>query len=356
MYALIMAGGLGTRFWPKSRKKHPKQLLRIDNEKTLIQNTINRLQPLMPPEHIFIVSTKEQIDEIHRQLPEIPKTNLIIEPKGKNTAPCIGLSALFMQQLDPEEVMLVLPADHLITNNKEFINILRAGNKVAAEKENLVTIGIEPTFPATGYGYIQFNGEVESLDGVEVFKVKTFAEKPNLATAKRFVNSGDFLWNSGIFLWKIKTILSEIEEHLPHLYDGLMEIKKRLNSPKLNETINRVYCQIKSISIDYGVMEYAKNVTVLKGEFGWNDLGSWDEVYNICEKDKHKNVLIGRHLLKNSEGCFIDSPDKCVAVVGLNDLIVVNTDDALLICPREKAQEVKDIVEMAKRKKMDEYL
>ncbi len=356
MYALIMAGGLGTRFWPKSRKKHPKQLLRIDNERTLIQNTITRLQPLMPPEHIFIVSTKEQIDEIHRQLPEIPENNLIIEPKGKNTAPCIGLSALFMQQLDPEEVMVVLPADHLITNNYEFIKILRAGNKVAAEKGNLVTIGIKPTFPATGYGYIQFNGEIESVDGVEVLKVKTFAEKPNLDTAKRFVSSGDFLWNSGIFLWKIKTILSEIEEHLPHLYDGLMEIKKSLNSPKLSETINRVYCQIKSISIDYGVMEYAKNVTVLKGEFGWNDLGSWDEVYNICAKDKNKNVLIGRHLLKNSEGCFIDSPDKCVALVGLNNLIVVNTDDALLICPREKAQEVKDIVEMAKRKKMDEYL
>jgi len=352
MYALIMAGGLGTRFWPKSRKKHPKQLLQIASERSLIQNTVARLQPLMPNENVFIVSTKEQREEIQKQLPEIPEQNLIIEPKGKNTAPCIGLSALFIERLDPEGVMVVLPADHLITDNEMFYQILKVGSKVAAERDSLVTIGIKPTFPATGYGYIQFNQEIETIDGVDVLNVKTFAEKPNPGTAKRFVASGDFLWNSGIFLWKARTILREIEEHLPHLYDGLMEIKQAIGTPEEGETINRVYCQIRSISIDYGVMEYAKDVVALRGLFGWNDLGSWDEVYNIQQKDREGNVLIGKHILKDSKGCYVDAPNKSVAIVGIDDLIVVDTDDAILICPRDKAQDVKDIPDLAKRKKL----
>ena len=356
MFAVIMAGGLGTRFWPKSREKHPKQLLNIYGKKTLIQNTVDRLRPLVPDERLFVVSTQSQLKEIKNQLPFIPTKNYIIEPRGKNTAPCIGLSALFLERLDPESVMVVLPADHLIANNRLFHKTIKVATKIAAERENLVTIGIKPSYPATGYGYVQFNEKLENVNGVQLLKVKTFAEKPNLETARRFIKSGDFLWNSGIFIWKTQTILREIEENIPHLYDGLLEIKKALGTPAQDKTIERVYCQIKSISIDYGVMEHAKDVAVLKGEFEWNDLGTWDEVYKLHKKSKDENVLLGPHIVKDSKGCFIDAPNKCVAVVGLDNIMVVETDDAILICPRDRAQDVRDVVEIAKRKKMTEYL
>ena len=356
MFGLIMAGGSGTRFWPKSRAKHPKQFLRFFGEKTMIQTTFDRLNNLVPISHLFVVSTEDQKEEIKAQLPMLRSENLIIEPRRKNTAPCIGLSALFMERIDPEGVMVVLPADHLIENSERFIKTLKAGAKVALEREYLVTIGIEPSYPSTGYGYVQFNQEPINIDDVSVLKVKTFAEKPNLATAKRFLNSGEFLWNSGIFIWKIKTILGEIEEHLPHLYDGLLEIREFLGTEQEAEALQRVYCQIKSISIDYGVMEHTKGVVVLKGKFGWNDLGSWDEVYKLMPKDDHGNAVVGQHIIKDGKGCFIDAPRKLVAVLGLDNIIVVDTDDAILVSASDRAQEVKDIIDIAKRKKLDQYL
>lgn len=356
MFGLIMAGGSGTRFWPKSREKRPKQLLKIYNDNTMIQNTVDRLKPLVPTDGLFVVSTAAQIEEIKNQLPFLKEENLIVEPRGKNTGPCIGLAALYMHRVDPEAVMIVLPADHLIVDNDHFLKTLKAGAQVAQERECLVTIGIEPTYPSTGYGYIQFNEEITVLDDIQVLKVKTFAEKPNLATAERFLSSGDFLWNSGIFVWKVKTILKEIEEHLPHVYDGLMEIREFIGTEKEAETVNRVYCQIKSISIDYGVMEHARDVIVLRGTFGWNDLGSWYEVYKLAEKDKHENAAAGPNIFKDSSGCYVDAPDKLVAVLGLDDIIVVDTEDALLVCHRDRAQDVREIVEIAKRKKLNQYL
>jgi mannose-1-phosphate guanylyltransferase len=252
--------------------------------------------------------------------------------------------------------MIVLPADHLIEGDKAFLNALRVGAKIAVEHDCLVTLGIEPSYAATGYGYIQCHEELQTIDGITSFKVKTFAEKPNIATAERFVKSGDFLWNSGIFIWKCSRILQELEEQIPRLYDGLHEIKQAFGTSEQDEVIQRVYCQIKSISIDYGVMEKAKDVVVLKAKFGWNDLGSWDEVYNISPKDKNKNVLIGTHIIKDSRGCYVDAPNKCVALMGVDNLVVVDTEDAILICPREQAQDVKDLVDIAKRKELYQYL
>lgn len=353
MFALIMAGGKGKRFWPKSREKHPKQLLKMFGDKTMIQSTVDRLKPLIGEKQIFVVSTESQISLLKKKLSGVSSKNFIIEPKGKNTAPCIGLAALFMERIDPEGVMAVFPADHVINNEDAFLKTLQVGAKVAAGRDSLVTLGIKPTYPATGYGYIQFTEDLGNIDGIEVLKVKTFAEKPNLPTAERFLSSGDFLWNSGVFIWKIKTILKAIEEFLPHLYDGLLEIRETIGTRKEKETINRVYCQIKSISIDYGVMEHAQDVIVLKGQFGWNDMGSWDEFYKYCNKDEHENVLVGEHILKDSRGSYIDSPKKCIALIGIDNLVVVDTEDALLICPRERAQEVQEIVEIAHRKKMD---
>jgi len=356
MYAVIMAGGVGTRFWPRSRVKRPKQLLNIVDDQTMIQATIARLDNLIPYEQTYIVTTKPQKEEIFNQLPFLKSKNLIIEPKGKNTAPCIGLAAIILKQQNPEAVMAVLPADHRIQNETHFRKVLAAAEILAARNDCLVTLGINPTYPSTGYGYIQINEKKDEVSGLEAYKVKTFAEKPDQKTAERFLKSGDFFWNSGMFIWKIETILSEIEKSLPDLYDGLMEIEKSLGTKNEKEVIQKVYCQIKSISIDYGVMEQSTNVFVLKGEFEWNDVGSWEEVYKISSKDSKKNVLFGNHLLKESTGCLIDVPKRFVGAIGIENLIVVETDDALLICPRNKAQEVKELVDTMNQKKMDEYL
>jgi mannose-1-phosphate guanylyltransferase len=356
MLALIMAGGSGTRFWPKSRVKHPKQLLNIYGAETMIQQTIRRLQPLIPPEKIFIVTTRSQISETIAQLPEIPRANFIVEPYGKNTAPCIGLGSLFLRKENPDAVTVVLPADHLIENERRFLEQIVQAADVATHSDALVTIGIKPTFPAKGYGYIQHTGEKIKTEKGWAFRVKTFAEKPNYETACRFLESGEFLWNSGIFVWKISAIMQELEEHLPELADGLVTIDRALGSSEQDERIELVYRQTKSVSIDYGVMEYAEKVAVVPGDFGWNDLGSWEEVYKIQEKDANGNAADSQHILIDSHNCFVDAKEKVVAAVGVKDLIVIETADALLICPRNRAQEVKDIVETLKRKKMHTYL
>jgi mannose-1-phosphate guanylyltransferase len=356
MYAVIMAGGVGTRFWPRSRNRRPKQLLKILDDKTMIQATVSRLDGLITPDKICVVTTEPQIEEIKEQLPFLKPGNLIVEPKGKNTAPCIGLSAVILKHRDPDAIMAVLPADHRILDEKLFRKVLAAAEVTASKQDCLVTIGIHPTYPATGYGYIQVNGKVDEINDIDILKVKTFAEKPDLTTAKRFLDSGDFLWNSGMFIWKANSILKEIEESLPELYDGLMEIEKYLGTKSQDEVIKKVYCTIKSISIDYGVMEQSENVFVLKGEFDWNDVGSWEEIYKISPQDRDKNVIIGDHFIKDTSGCLIDSPNRFVATLGLENLIVIDTDDALLICRRDMSQHVKDLVEAMKRKNMERYL
>ncbi len=356
MFAVIMAGGIGTRFWPRSRIRRPKQLLKILDDKTMIQATVARLHGLIEQDQIYVVTTEPQLEEIKEQLPFLRSENLIIEPKGKNTAPCIGLSAVILRHRDPQAVMAVLPADHRINNEPLFRKVLAVAEQVATRDHRLVTIGIHPTYPATGYGYIQINSQVDEIDGIPVFKVKTFAEKPDAHTAKRFLASGDFLWNSGMFIWTANAILKEIEEAIPELYDGLMEIEKYLGTKHQDEVIKKVYCTIKSISIDYGVMEQSTNVFVLKGEFDWNDVGSWEEIYKISPHDENDNVVIGNHLLRDTRSCLIDSPRRMIATLGVENLIIIDTDDALLVCRRDMAQQVKDLVDALKRKNLEQYL
>ncbi|UCE08787.1 MAG: mannose-1-phosphate guanylyltransferase [bacterium] len=356
MYAVIMAGGVGTRFWPRSRLKQPKQLLKILDDKTMIQATVHRLDKIISKDQIYIVATESQMEEIKKQLPFLKQENLIVEPKGKSTAPCIGLTAIILKQRDPEAVMAVLPADHRIRNEELFRKVLSAAEIVASKRNCLVTIGIHPTYPSTGYGYIQVNGKVDEVNDIDVFKVKTFAEKPDLTTAQRFLTSGDFLWNSGMFVWKVNVILEEIEESLPELYDGLLEIERYLGTASQDEVIKKVYCQIKSISIDYGVMEQSENVYVLKGEFDWNDVGSWEEIYKMSPHNEENNVIIGNHFTKDTKGCLIDSSDRFIATLGVDNLIIIDTDDALLVCRRDMAQNVKDLVDAMKRKNLNQYL
>jgi mannose-1-phosphate guanylyltransferase len=359
IYAVVMAGGIGSRFWPRSREKHPKQLLEISPGGTMIQNTIRRLNGFIPEANIFIVTNKAQRSLALKQLPQLAPENVLIEPIGRNTAACIGLSALFVHRLSPDGVMLVLPADHLIQQTDEFLEVVRTGIQVAHESSSLVTIGIKPTRPETGYGYIQFVDEPSPANPYfsrGVFRVKTFAEKPVAQVAEQFLKSGDFLWNSGMFIWRADSILKEIQRLLPETYEHLKTIEPTIGTTLYDQILEHAYRMMRSISVDYGVMEKAKDVYVLKGEFGWNDVGSWDEVYRISQKDEHGNVLVGNCLSQNAKNSYIYSEDKLIATVGVDDLIVIDTPDALLICKRGESQDVKEIVDYLRRKQMNEYL
>jgi len=358
VFGVIMAGGVGSRFWPKSRERTPKQLLEIFGSGSMIQNTITRIQPLVPHANTFIVTNALQYDAVVNQLPSVPKENILTEPVGRNTAPCIGLAASWIERIDPDAIMVVLPADHLIKDEKEFLRILNIAVQVADQSEGLLTIGIQPSRPETGYGYIQFSDEETNNPYREqgVYRVKTFAEKPNQETAERFLESGDFLWNSGMFVWKVKTILKEIELHLPDLHAELRSLQPTIGTPRYESALEHSYGVLRGISVDYGVMEKAGNVFVVKGDFGWNDVGSWDEVVRLTDADESGNTARGKVILRDSKNNYIDAGTKIVATIGVDNVIVVVTDDAVLVCGKSKSQDVKEIVDYIRRKQMNEYL
>ena len=358
-FAVIMAGGVGTRFWPRSRERSPKQFLEILGNGTMIENTLDRLAPLVEQQNAFVVTNRLQAEMVSQLVPWMTTENVLAEPLGRNTAACIGLSALWIDRMDPNGLMVVSPADHIVRDKEEFLRILRLALKVADEKEALVTIGIKPTHPETGYGYIQTaEEEIDRNDyrSQGVCRVKTFAEKPNLETAERFLQSGDFLWNSGIFIWKASVILREIEMHLPDLYVQLLKIRESIGKPDYEQSLEHAYRIIRSISIDYGVMEKAGNVFVVKGDFGWSDVGSWDEVVRLMPKDHEGNSIRGKSILLHSKNNYVDAGDKIVAAIGVEDLIIINTSDAVLVCKKGLSQEVKEVVDFIRRKQMNDYL
>lgn len=353
LFAVIMAGGVGSRFWPRSKKKMPKQLLKIFDNNTMIQATVERLSGLVEKQNIFIITNELQSPEIKNQLPEIPPENIIEEPFGRNTAACIGLASVIVKAKEKDAVTVVLPADHIIRNKEAFTNVIQNAAGFANNSKGLVTIGITPTRPETGYGYIQINDNPESDN---IYKVYTFAEKPNYATAVRFVESGDFMWNSGMFIWRADVILDEIKNLMPDLYEGLTKIESVLNKPNFKEELKTVYAQLKKISIDYGIMEKSSRVYLTKGTFDWSDVGSWEEVYQLSEKNEKGNALVGKVYTNMVSDSYVYSPDKVTAVIGLDNIIVINHEDTVLICRRDKAQDVKEIVDYLKINKMDEYL
>jgi mannose-1-phosphate guanylyltransferase len=359
VYGVVMAGGVGSRFWPKSRERSPKQFLEIVGSGTMIQNTVARIQSIVPAMNTFVVSNKLQQDLIYKQLPFVPRENILIEPVGRNTAPCIGLAAHLINRIDPKGIMVVLPADHVINDVAEFLRVLKSGIKVAEDTDALLTIGIKPSRPETGYGYIQFDDELEPSNPYKndgILRVKTFAEKPNLETAERFLQSGDFLWNSGMFIWKARSILKEIEIHLPDLYEQLNTLNFKPDTPNFTDALEQAYGKIRSISIDYGVMEKAGNVFVVKGDFGWSDVGSWDEVVRMASVDHDGNTIKGVAIAKDAHGNYIDAGGKMTAAVGVHDLIIVTTDDAVLVCKKGRSQDVKEIVDYMRRKQMNDLL
>ena len=355
MHAVIMAGGRGTRFWPRSREKKPKHLLDIISTRTIIQETVDRIKPLIAPQNILVVTGKKHARELIKQLPEIPQKNIIIEPEGKNTAPCIGLAALHIQKKVGDDVMVVLPSDHAITDSSKYLEVIAAAAQFAAKENALATIGIKPSSVQTGFGYIEYGDSFQHIGEEEIFRVKSVREKPDFTQAQTFVQSGNFYWNSGMFIWKASIILEEISRFLPDLYSGLMKIKKALGTSREAVTIRSVYKKLTSISIDYGVMEKAANVFMLRGYFGWSDVGSWDALWEILAKDDQGNAVTGSNVIfEDTEGSLVYSPQKLVAIVGAKDLIVVETKDALLICKKGRSQDVKKVVatlEAAKKKK-----
>ncbi|MFQ5583611.1 MAG: mannose-1-phosphate guanylyltransferase [Calditrichia bacterium] len=357
VYAVLMAGGVGTRFWPRSRSKSPKQVLKIAGDGTMIQATHDRLKGLVEESNIYVVTNREQYEILQEQLPALDRKNFILEPFGRNTAPCIGLAAVQILAEDPDGVMLVLPADHLITNEKKFRKLAQIAIEFISENDGLITMGIEPTSPSTAYGYIQRGKKVAEIRGQEIYKVRTFAEKPNYETAVRFLDSGGFYWNSGMFIWKASTILKEIADKLPEIHHGLLQVKECLNTPEYEKQVEETYRRIRGISIDYGVMQTSEHVYVIPADFGWNDVGSWETVYDISPKDKNKIAGEYKELVNiDSAECYVSSPEKVIALVGVKNILVVDTGDALLICKKSHSQKVKEVVEVLKKRGLNEFL
>lgn len=356
MYAVIMAGGRGTRFWPLSREEKPKHLLNITGEKTIIQQTIDRIKPIIPENNIYIITNRGHYDEVVRQCPNVPEENIIAEPMGRNTAPCIGLAAIYIGRKNPHAVMAVLPADHIIADEEDLRDTLAIAGKMAEQGEYLVSIGIRPTHPDTGYGYIEEGKRIETIDGKDIFTVGSFREKPDLSRAEEFVADGTFFWNSGTFIWKVSTILAALQKFLPELHEGLMDIKKNIGTERESDIIYRVYETIEPISIDYGVMEKSDRTLLIKGDFGWNDIGSWDALGDVFKKDDSGNAVRGTVIAIDASNSVVYSPDKLVALVGVDDLIVVETDDSLLVCKRDCCQDVKKVVEKIEEYGLKEYL
>lgn len=341
--ALIMAGGKGERFWPLSTDEKPKQFLKLLGEETMIQMTINRLLPLIPIERIFVVTAKQYVKLLQDQLPNLPNRNIIIEPIGKNTAPCIGLSAFMINKYYRDASMVVLPSDHLIVDEDKFRNTIDAANDfVEGFNDSIVTLGMMPERPEVGYGYIKYSNAEKSIGEFEIRKVEKFVEKPNLEKAKEYLTEGNFLWNGGMFVWKCSTILKLTKEYLYNTYEVLSEIAATSDN-KFNEVLENKYPQVDNISVDYGIMEKADNIYVIPSDFGWDDIGTWYAVERYREKDYNNNVCIGD--IKNIEGSnnIVVSRKKPIVVVGLDDVFVVESDEIIFVGKKEDIERIKEI-------------
>ncbi len=351
-----MAGGIGSRFWPKSRSSYPKQFLDILNSgKTLIQWTFERYASFIPKENIFIVTSEEYTDIVAEQLKDLPVENILAEPSKKNTAPCVAYIAFKLLQKNPKAAMIVAPSDHMILDGETFKNIALKALDFVDKSSSLVTLGIKPTYPNTGYGYIQYDIEVIEED---IYKVKTFTEKPDLELAKTFLLSGDFLWNAGIFIWKAKDVIDEFAAQQPEMFELFDTEKESFNTDAEKDAIGRIYPLCTNISIDFAIMENAKSVCVIPSSFGWSDLGTWNSAYENLDKDYLGNAVASNNVIViDATKCMVSAPhDKLLVLQGLDDFIVVDTKDALLICKKDKEQAIKDYVAEVKRSKGDKYL
>lgn len=358
-YCVIMAGGVGSRFWPMSRTSQPKQFLDIlGTGETLLQQTARRFDKVCPPENVFIVTNEMYRDLIKEQIPHLENRQILCEPARRNTAPAIAFAAYKIAAENKDANLVVAPSDHVILKEKEFENDIKTVLKAASENNWLMTLGIKPSRPDTGYGYIQFADDHPFAEEERIHKVKTFTEKPELDLAKTFLDSGDFLWNSGIFAWSLQSILQAFKKHLPDIDSLFSEGMDKFNTPKEEEFITNTFSRCKSISIDYGVMEKADNVYVIASDFGWSDLGTWGSLYDIRKKDENGNAIIGKNVLTyDSKNCIVNTSDKKVVVLqGLDDYVIVENETALLVIQKQDEQQIRQIVHDVKMEKGDEYV
>lgn len=352
VYPVIMAGGGGTRFWPLSRKETPKQLLNLSGKDAMINETVARLVRIADSANIFIVTNAAQAEKMMRVTAgRVPAENILREPSARNTAACVGYAAMKIMKTFGDGVMVVTPSDAYIRDEAEYARILQIAVQAAEEKNALVTVGITPTFPATGYGYIRCE-----QGGGAVRKVGAFVEKPDLERAKAYLASGNYVWNSGVFVWKASVILEKFRTLLPDIFEDLETIAAAFGTPDEEKVLEEVYPQIRSISVDYGIMEKSDNILVVPGEFGWNDVGSWDMMNVLHKEDAEGNIVLGDALVVDSTNTTVYAGSRLVAVVGADDLVVVETKDAVMVCPRSRAQDVKKLVDALKEQKRTDVL
>ena len=356
-YAIIMAGGIGSRFWPISRTSHPKQFIDIlGTGKTLIQNTYERFLKVCPKENIYVVTNENYTSLVKKQLPDMGDDQILTEPVMRNTAPCVAYGCFKIESLNPDAAIVVAPSDHLILDENAFISAIEKSLETASANDCLITLGIKPSRPDTGYGYIQYTDNALKND---FFKVKTFTEKPTLEIAKTFLQSGDFLWNAGIFIWSGKAIVKAFGQYLPDMNEIFADARAVYNTEDEKKHIHNAYQQCTNISIDYGIMEKADNVYVLPSEFGWSDLGTWASIYDLADKDYVGNAVIPSEkvIMYDSSNCMVNVPgEKLVILQGLHDYIVVESNNSLLICPRDQEQNIKQVVADVKQKFGTKYI
>jgi mannose-1-phosphate guanylyltransferase len=357
-YAIIMAGGIGSRFWPISRTSHPKQFIDIlGTGKTLIQNTYERFLKVCPQENIYVVTNENYTNLVKHQLPDMADEQILTEPVMRNTAPCIAYGCFKIESLNPDAAIVVAPSDHLILDEPAFVATITRSLEAASGNDCLITLGIKPSRPDTGYGYIQYTDH--SLKNNDFYKVKTFTEKPTLEIAKTFLQSGDFLWNAGIFVWSAKAIVKAFGQYLPDMNEIFADARGVYNTADEKKHIHNAYQQCINISIDYGIMEKADNVYVLPSEFGWSDLGTWASIYELADKDYVGNAVIPAEkvIMYDSSNCMVNVPgEKLVILQGLHDYIVVESNNSLLICPRDQEQNIKQVVSDVKQKFGTKYI
>jgi mannose-1-phosphate guanylyltransferase len=368
LYGFIMAGGVGSRLWPRSRRNSPKQFLDLTSKETMLQDAYRRLLPIIPAERILIGTGTDYVATVREQLPDLPPANIVVEPSGRGTAPAIGLGALHIQRAAgsqaSEAVMVVVTADHHIGDGPLFRRVLLAAAETA-QSGRLVTLGIMPSFASTGYGYIQRGELLQTLDSIPVYRALRFTEKPDASTAQQFLDSGAYSWNSGMFIWQVQTICAEFERQMPDLWAQMGEIKDAFNTPREQAVLERVWAAVAKETIDYGIMEHARDVAVIPADIDWNDIGSWQTLMDLLQSDAcigldagvgPGNVITGEHVILDTHNTLVHSPQKLVATIGLRDLIIVETEDALLVCPQDRSQDVRKIVELLRARGREDLL